>query len=106
MTAHRILMKSHSYGGGLLLAACDRELLGRRFAEGVLRLEVSRPFYEGEAVEKRIFLEAMNLATVLNLVGKVTVGLAIEAGVVDPETVLHIQGVPHAQVVKVEATAV
>jgi len=36
----------------------------------------------------------------VNMIGKNVVKRAIEKGYVHPEAVLHIEGVPHAQIVK------
>jgi hypothetical protein len=39
-------------------------------------------------------------STIVNMVGKHCVGKAIAKGYVHPEAVLNIEGVPHAQIVK------
>ena len=39
-------------------------------------------------------------STIVNMVGKCCVEKAIEKGYVHPEAVLSIEGVPHAQIVK------
>ena len=39
----------------------------------------------------------LELATVGNLVGKIAVKCAIEAGLVDEENVIMLDGIPHAQ---------
>lgn len=95
-----ISVRRHSAGNELLVAACDSALLGKRFEEGELCLELGAGFYEGERVDRKLFLEVLALATIANLAGEETVGAAIEAGVVDPECVIRIQGVPHAQLVR------
>ena len=95
-----ICLRRHSSGHELLVAACDCELLGKRFEEEDLRLDVSKSFYGGENVDARMLVEVLALATIGNLVGKETVDAAIEAGLVDPECVLRVQGVPHAQMVR------
>jgi len=40
-------------------------------------------------------------STIVNMVGKNIVQKAIEKGYVHPEAVLNIEGVPHAQIVKI-----
>jgi len=95
-----IWLKRHSCGHELLVAACDCELVGKRFEDGDLRLDVSESFYGGEKVDVRMLLEVLALATIGNLVGKETVEAAIEAGLVDPDCVIRVQGVPHAQIVR------
>jgi hypothetical protein len=95
-----IRLRRHSCGHEMLVAACDEGLLGKKFEEGDLRLDVSERFYGGEKVDARMLVEVLALATIGNLVGKEAVDAAMEAGLVDPECVLRVQGVPHAQIVR------
>jgi len=95
-----ISLKRHRVQTEVLVAACDAELLGRSFEEGELHLELGRRFFEGERVDVKLFLEVLALATVANLAGKRTVEAAVGAGFVDPECVITIGGVPHAQIVR------
>ncbi len=95
-----ISVKRHRCGNELLIAACDIGLLGGRFEEGELCLELKPGFFDGERVDARLFLEVLALATIANLAGEETVTSAIEAGFVDPECVIRIGGVPHAQLVR------
>ncbi len=84
-----------------VLAACDEELLGKTFKEGDLKLEVSKDFYGGKIIDADIFGELLKSARIANLCGKTTVEKAIESGLVSRNSVIVIQGVPHAQVVKI-----
>ncbi len=87
---------------GAVVAVCDPDCVGDAYENGDVSLEVSESFYDGENAERLPPEEAMTRlggATTANLVGRRSVEAAIEAGVVDPETVLEIEGVPHAQVV-------
>jgi hypothetical protein len=95
-------LKIHRIGGEVLLAACDEDLLGRRFEEGALRIEVSESFYGGFKASLDELVEYMGEATIMNLVGKNVVSKAVEAGYVHPEAVIRISGVPHAQVVSIK----
>ncbi len=95
-----ISVKRHMTGNELLVAACDAALIGKRFEEGELCLEIRASFYDGERVDKRLLLEVLALATIANLAGEETVGAAVEAGLVDPVCVIRIGGVPHAQLVR------
>ncbi|WP_297498702.1 DUF424 domain-containing protein [Thermococcus sp.] len=86
--------------GEVLLAACDEELLGKTFREGELKLEVKERFYKGKLVGEDRLKELLDEATIANLTGERCVSKAIELGYIDPERVLRIQGVPHAQMAK------
>jgi len=79
------------------VAACDEEVLGRELREGKLRLHVTPNFYGTDRVSSDELTNQLRGCTIANLVGERAVGLAVEHGLVAPERVLWIAGVPHAQ---------
>lgn len=93
-------VKMHRSGGDLLLAAADKELLGKKFKEGPLRLEVLPSFYHGEDADEEILLNRLSICSVANLVGENVIKVAIQAGYIESGCVLTIEGVPHAQLAK------
>lgn len=90
-------MRIHRQGREVLVAVSDAALVGREFREGNLRLQVSEAFYGSEGADAAEVVRQLTLCTIANLVGVDTVMLAIRHGFVDPENVLDIDGVPHAQ---------
>lgn len=95
-----IYVKVYRVQGEVLVAACDEELLGKTFREGELKLEVKERFYKGELVEEDALAPLLREATIANLTGKRCVKKAVELGYIDSERVLRIDGVPHAQLVR------
>ncbi|MCX8153680.1 MAG: DUF424 family protein [Candidatus Bathyarchaeota archaeon] len=87
-------------GRTVLLAICDCEVLGRTLKEGAITFHVNEEFYNGGKVSLEEAIRMIENSTIVNLVGKNCVGKAVEKGYVHPEAVLHIAGVPHAQIVK------
>jgi hypothetical protein len=85
----------------VLLAACDEELLGTVLRDGKLVFKVKEEFYKGPKMPVEDAVELMKESTVVNMVGPNIVKKAIEEGLVHPEAVLDICGVPHAQIVKI-----
>jgi hypothetical protein len=83
---------------GLLVAICDDDVLGESFEEGEISLTVTEEFYGGDLVDDDAALASLRRAAVANLVGERTVGLAIEAGIVEEANVLDVDGTRHAQV--------
>ena len=86
--------------GNVLLAMCDCELLGKTLREGKIVFKIKEEFYNGR---KATIEEAMGMidnSTIVNMVGKCCVEKAIAHGYVHPEAVLKIEGVPHAQIMK------
>jgi len=87
-------------GKCILLAACDVELLGKTLKEGKIVFHVNEKFYKGTKVTVEEAVELMKQCTIVNMVGEKIVKKAIEAGLVHPEAVLLIEGIPHAQIVR------
>ncbi len=95
-----IWIKVYTTQGEILLAACDEDLLGKKFEEGELQLIVSESFYGGERVTQELFMSQLKNATIANLVGRKVVNIASELGMINEDCVLEIDGVPHAQIAK------
>ncbi|RLF34022.1 MAG: DUF424 domain-containing protein [Thermoplasmata archaeon] len=93
-------IKIYKKGEDVLIAACDEKLLGKKFEEGKFQIYVSPGFYEGERVTIEVLKKFLEEATIANLVGQETINCAIEMGIIDPNCVIKIKGVPHAQMVK------
>ena len=87
-------------GRNVLLAVCDCELLGRTLREGKIVFHVKNEFYNGRKATVEEAMGMIDNSTIVNLVGKTCVEKAIANGYVHPEAVLKIEGVPHAQIVK------
>jgi hypothetical protein len=89
--------KIHTSGNDILVAACDKDIVGKTFFEGELQLEVKESFYLRAVAPMASLSEILSGATVANLSGNRVVDSAISAGYIDDENVLVIGGVKHAQ---------
>lgn len=96
-SADGFAVKAYQQGVQRLVAACDPELLGSTHREGKFKLDVPASFYDGLRVDAEGLGSYLRSATVANLVGKRSVAVAIDLGLVDPAHVLIVSGVPHAQ---------
>jgi len=77
------------------------EVLGKTLKEGKIVFHVNEKFYKGLRVDVEEAVELMKQSDIVNMVGENVVRKAIEVGLVHPEAVLLISGVPHAQIIKV-----
>lgn len=84
----------------VLVAACDVEILGKTFKHGKLTFEVRESFYKGARMKIKEAIELIRNATNANLIGSNIVNAAIQEGLVHPEAVLVISGIPHAIIVR------
>ncbi|MEM2077785.1 MAG: DUF424 family protein [Thermosphaera sp.] len=84
--------------GEVVVSACDAELLGRVLInkEGGMKYSVDPFFYKGELKTVEEALMLLSNATTGNLVGSRIVKAAVERGLIHPEAVLVIDGVPIA----------
>lgn len=87
-------------GRNVLLSMCDTEILGRTLREGKIVFCVKEDFYRGTRVDIEEAVSMIKSSTIVNMIGKNVVKEAIEKGFVHPEAVLKIEGVPHAQIVR------
>lgn len=84
----------------MLLAICDCEILGKTLREGKITFHVKEEFYKGTKVNIDEAIDMIENSNIVNMIGKNVVHKAIERGYVHPEAVLNIEGIPHAQIVK------
>jgi hypothetical protein len=93
-------MKLKKIDRNVLLCMCDTEILGRTLREGKIVFCVKEDFYKGIRLDVEEAVSMIRSSTIVNMIGKNVVKKAIEKGFVHPEAILMIEGVPHAQIVK------
>ncbi|WP_416838278.1 DUF424 domain-containing protein [Haloferax sp. DFSO52] len=95
-----MLLRERETPEGLLVSVCDVDCLGETYTDGGVSLDVTEDFYggdEAETVDQDAVVESLTRATVANIVGEESVRVAIDAGLIDEETVLEVGGTLHAQ---------
>lgn len=95
-----IVLETYDTEQGLMVAAADPSVLGDIFEEDGVRVDVDEEFYGKEEAPRDEVVERLRQAAIANLVGETAVGAGVEAEVVDEENVLRVEGVPHAQMVR------
>lgn len=94
-------MKKYDTEGQLIVAVCDKNIIGKKFREGELVLKLDECFYKGDEVGEEEVKEALLCATIANIAGEKSIACAVECGCIDPDTVIFIEGIPHAQMAKI-----
>lgn len=93
-----MLVKIHNIPGNrILLAVCDKNLIGKSFQEKNFELNLKTDFYLGTEKTQQETISLMEKANIINLVGEKSVKLGIAAKIVDKNNVKKICGIPHAQ---------
>jgi hypothetical protein len=93
--------KLHKRDGNTVLAVCDKEVLNKTFENDNMRFFVDPNFYGKDETPEENLKELFNDANIINLAGRRCVGLAVEMGYVDHDSVLEIKECSHAQVVRI-----
>ncbi len=83
---------------GMLVVVTDADIIGKKFEEERLQLDLTKKFYQGEPKNKAEVKEIMMKARHLHLTGKGIVAIAVEMDLVDPKKILFIDSVPHAEI--------
>ena len=96
-----MIVKIHKSQNGKVVAICDSDILGKKFEEGDKQLDLTSSFYQGKEKSVDEIIEIFKSAYIINLVGKNSVQLGIQAKIIDPKHVIEINGIPHAQGVMV-----
>jgi hypothetical protein len=84
-----------------VVAVCDEELLDKNIKTKDLTIKISKNFYGGQKVDEKTVSQLLSIATIGNLFGKNAVELAKRHGLVAEENIISINGVLHAQFVKI-----
>ena len=95
-----ITLETYETEQGRMVAAADAALVGDVYKEDGVRVEVDPDFYGETATARGDVVKALRGASIANLVGEKAVEAGMDADVVDEERVLHVDGVPHAQMVR------
>ncbi len=94
-------MKKYDTEGQKIVAVCDKNIIGKKFKDGVLVLKLDECFYKGDEVCEEEVKDALSGATMANIAGEKSIACAVACGCVDPDTVIFIEGIPHAQMVQI-----
>lgn len=81
-------------------AICDKELLGRKLEDDRFSLKVNEHFYGGVIIDEKTAIKIMTKVSIGNVIGTDIVEIAIKNGFITEENLILIDGIPHAQFVK------
>jgi len=91
-----ILVKIHESGNSYIICLCDSNLIGKKFAEGNLCLNVSERFYKGREITERD-ITLIKKGVNLNVVGEESIKLTSMYRKINK--IIKIENIPHAIVV-------
>lgn len=90
------IIKSHRN----IVIICDSSLLGKKFDEGQLQLDIKENFFNGEEKTKEetteIIKNMVQEDATFNIVGKESIEIALETGIINKDGIKTIQDIPVA----------
>ena len=82
------------YQKNTMVNMSDIELIGKDVIDGELKINISENYYGKQIVEKDEAISLLQSASIMNLVGKETISLAIEVGIGSKDGVKIISDIP------------
>lgn len=86
----------------LVVAMCDQNLLDKELQHQNGKVKISKDFYGGKLISEHVAIRLLEKATIGNLFGKDIVDIADRNGFIIKENSILIDGIPHAQFVKIK----
>ena len=82
------------YQKNTMVNMCDAELIGKDIVDGELKIHISESYYGKQLVDKDEAISLLKSASIMNLVGKETISLAIDLGIGSESGIKIISDIP------------
>ena len=82
------------YQKNTMVNMCDAELIGKDVVDGELKIHISEIYYGKQLVDKDEAISFLKSASIMNLVGKETISLAIDLGIGSESGIKIISDIP------------
>jgi len=92
----KFIVKTHQGPHGNILVVTDKEILGKKFLENNLQLDLTKEFYQGEEKEPNQIKELAKSAYILHLTGEHSIQLFSD--LINKDRILIVEKIPHAEV--------
>ncbi|MDD5133348.1 MAG: DUF424 family protein [Candidatus Nanoarchaeia archaeon] len=89
-------LKVHESVKGRIVSICDKDLIGKKFEEKELQLEISEKFYKGILVDEEEVIKVLKNERNINLVGENTIKVAKKLDLA--ENIKTIKNIPHMEI--------
>ncbi len=102
-----IYIKTHEAENGSVIAMCDESLIDKVLNDGDVYLDIKSysSFYKGELVSADRAMKIIGVHESVhsaNLIGKESVEVGLEVGLIDKSSVLEVKKIPYAHAYKVD----
>jgi hypothetical protein len=84
----------------IVIGLVDSDLIGKTFEEGNRQININTKFFDGEEKSKEEIIEILKDLVkedaTFNIVGKESIQTAIDAGIINEESIIKIDNIPIA----------
>ena len=87
-------VRIYDYQKNTMVNMCDAELLGKDVVDGELKIHINESYYGKQLVDKDEAISFLKSASMMNLVGKNTISLAIDLGIGSESGIKIISDIP------------
>ncbi|MEA3343814.1 MAG: DUF424 family protein [archaeon] len=95
------LLKIHEPGNNHVVALCDKELLGKKFSENDLTLDIDPDFFGGKPAAINEIKDAIQTAQSVNIAGNEIVSKLMQHKILSPSGVKIIDKIKYAHIYRV-----
>jgi hypothetical protein len=96
----KMIVKIHKNSNGqLVLAVCDKDLLGKKFEEGNKQLDLTSDFYKGQEKNEKEVADLMRNAYMVNVVGEKSIKIVLKENLITRENISLIAKIPYSNFV-------
>jgi len=87
-------VRTTNYQKNTMLNMCDAKLIGKDVIDGELKIHISESYYGKQLIDKDEAISLLKSISIMNLVGKETISLAIDLGIGSESGVKIISNIP------------
>src|SRR3989344_9662071 len=93
-----LIVKAHRHSDGrLFVAICDSNLIGKKFIQGDMQLDLTSQYFLGEEIDEQTAAELLKKAYSAIFAGKSAVNLGVKNGFLDEKNITFIEKSPNGQ---------
>ena len=92
-----MIVKGHKSKSGLIVSVCDEDILGKKYSENGLLLDLTSDFYKGKKMSRDDAEKNCKKAYIINAVGEKSVELVKKMGIIRQDNIRRIKKIPFVQ---------
>lgn len=92
-----MIVKKHlTHDGKIILAICDKEVLGKKFEQEDKQLDLTSSFYNGKQMTEQEIIKLLPEINSVNIVGERSIKFALHNNLIEKENIKKISNIPYA----------